>query len=85
MKDKLVYVSDSNNRRVMKWNKGSKEGIAMAGGQGYESALTQFYGPQELCGDTSGTLYVVEFRERACYAFAERIITRQDHYGCCSL
>ncbi|CAF1418986.1 unnamed protein product [Rotaria magnacalcarata] len=35
-----VYVPDSNNHRVMKWNKGATEGIVVARGQGQWNALT---------------------------------------------
>ena len=58
--EQAVYVSDSNDHRVMKWNKGAKEGIAMAGRQGYASALTQLSYPQGLFVDTSGTIYVAD-------------------------
>ncbi|CAF2145682.1 unnamed protein product [Rotaria magnacalcarata] len=53
-----VYVSDQNNKRVMKWDKGAKEGIVVAGGQGKGSALTQLSDPNGLFVDTLGTLYV---------------------------
>ena len=42
----------------MKWNKGAKEGIIVAGGQGQGNALTQLYYPNGLFVDTSGTIYV---------------------------
>ncbi|CAF5217745.1 unnamed protein product [Rotaria magnacalcarata] len=44
----------------MKWKKGAKEGILVAGGQGAGSALTQLYYPYGLFVDTLGTLYVAE-------------------------
>ena len=46
----------------MKWNKGAKEGIVVAGGQGKGSALTQLSYPRGLFVDTSGTIYVVDAR-----------------------
>ncbi|CAF4615373.1 unnamed protein product, partial [Rotaria socialis] len=55
-----VYVSDKNNHRVMKWNKGAKEGIVVAGGQGEGNALTQLSYPHGLFVDTLGTLYVAD-------------------------
>ena len=51
-----VYVSDTNNDRVMKWNKGAKEGIVVTGGQGGGSALTQLSHPRGLFVGTSGTI-----------------------------
>ena len=56
--EQVVYVSDNNNHRVMKWNKGAKEGIVVAGGQGYGSALTQLSYPRGLFVDTAGTIDV---------------------------
>ncbi|CAF1650906.1 unnamed protein product [Rotaria magnacalcarata] len=44
----------------MKWNKGAKEGIVVAGGQGGGDSLTQFYSPEGLFVDTLGTLYVTD-------------------------
>ncbi|CAF2134423.1 unnamed protein product [Rotaria magnacalcarata] len=44
----------------MKWNKGAKEGIVVAGGQGQGNALTQLSCPLELSVDTLGRLYVVD-------------------------
>ena len=45
MKHKLCMFLIENNHRVMKWNKGAKEGIVVAGGQGQGSALTQLSCP----------------------------------------
>ncbi|CAF2000678.1 unnamed protein product [Rotaria magnacalcarata] len=44
----------------MKWNKGAKEGIVVAGGQGAGSALTQLFVPRGIFVDTLGTLYVAD-------------------------
>ncbi len=46
-KDHSVYVSDSSNRRVMKWIKNAKEGIVVDG-QGEEDSLKQLSNPQEV-------------------------------------
>ncbi|CAF1577632.1 unnamed protein product, partial [Rotaria magnacalcarata] len=42
------------------WNKGAKEGIVVAGGQGAGSALTQLFVPRGISVDTLGTLYVAD-------------------------
>ncbi|CAF4580385.1 unnamed protein product, partial [Rotaria magnacalcarata] len=44
----------------MKWNKGAKEGIVVAGGQSKGNALTQLAHPQGLFVDALGTLYVAD-------------------------
>ncbi|CAF4797968.1 unnamed protein product, partial [Rotaria socialis] len=41
-------------------NKGAKEGIVVAGGQGAGSALTQLSHPNGIFVDTLGTLYVAD-------------------------
>ena len=55
-----MYVSDNDNRRVIKWNKSAKESIVVAGGQGKGSALAQLYYREGLFVDISGTLYAVD-------------------------
>ena len=47
-----IYVSDRGNNRVMKWNKGSTEGIVVA--------RVHLVWPGGLFVDTLGTLYVAE-------------------------
>ncbi|CAM4862244.1 unnamed protein product [Rotaria socialis] len=42
----------------MKWVKGAKEGIVVAGGQGSGNALTQLSLPLGLFADIVGTIYV---------------------------
>ncbi|CAF1449543.1 unnamed protein product, partial [Rotaria sordida] len=44
----------------MKWNKGAKEGIVVAGGQGRGDVLTQLWNPNGLFVDTLGTIYVAD-------------------------
>jgi sugar lactone lactonase YvrE len=44
----------------MKWSKGAKEGIVVAGGHGLGNGLTQFDHPNGLFVDTKGTLYVAD-------------------------
>ncbi|CAF1266929.1 unnamed protein product, partial [Rotaria magnacalcarata] len=45
----------------MKWAKGAKEGIVVAGGQRQGNALTQLENPNGLFVDTLGTLYVADY------------------------
>ena len=44
----------------MKWNKGAKEDIVVAGGQGHGSAMTWLSYPRGLFVDTSRAIYVVD-------------------------
>ncbi|CAF5087237.1 unnamed protein product, partial [Rotaria sp. Silwood1] len=44
----------------MKWNKGAKEGIVVAGGQGEGKDETRLSSPQGLFVDTLGTIYVAD-------------------------
>ena len=59
--DHAVYVSDTWNHRVMKWVKGAKEGIVVAGGQGKGKELTQLSHPHGVQVDAAGNVYVAEF------------------------
>ena len=55
-----MYVSDSINHRVMKWNKDANQGIVVTGKQEEGSALTQLCCPGKLFVDTSSTIYVAD-------------------------
>ena len=55
-----VYVSDSGNDRVMKWEGHVREGLIVAGGQGDGNAVTQLSNPQGVFVDQMGTVYVVD-------------------------
>ncbi|CAF1167181.1 unnamed protein product [Adineta steineri] len=58
--DQSVYVSDSDNDRVMKWKKGSKEGTIVAGGNGEGRNLTQLSSPYGVIVDDLGQIYVAD-------------------------
>ncbi|CAF0989337.1 unnamed protein product [Rotaria sordida] len=58
--EQTVYVSDTDNHRVIKWNKGATEGIVVAGGEGQGNALTRLSHPHGLFVDTLGTIYVAD-------------------------
>ena len=59
--EQAVYVSDRNNHCVMKWNKGAKEGMVVADGQG--SVLTQLSSPHGLFVDTLHAIHVADARD----------------------
>jgi sugar lactone lactonase YvrE len=58
--DHSVYVSDSQNNRVMKWMKNAEEGIVVAGGNGKGNSLNQLSHPTGLFVDQLGTVYVAD-------------------------
>ncbi|CAF0776970.1 unnamed protein product [Adineta steineri] len=58
--DHSIYISDTNNHRVMKWMKGAKEGIVVAGGKGKGDSLSQLYYPQGVIVDHLGSVYVAD-------------------------
>ena len=55
-----VYVSDTNNHRVMKWMPHRQEGIIVAGSAREGADRTQLSGPTGLCVPSPGTIYVVD-------------------------
>ena len=59
-REETIYVSDKENRRVMKWYKGASEGIIVAGGQGQGNSLNQLYYPQGLVVNEVGDIYVAD-------------------------
>ena len=61
MKNKQCMCLTTDNHRVIKWNKGAKEGIVVAGGEGdMEVLLTQLYYLNGLFVDMSGAIDVAE-------------------------
>ena len=60
--DQSIYISDSNNHRVMKWMKNAKEGIVVAGDQGPGNSPTQIHNPQGIVVNPNGILYVADYR-----------------------
>ena len=58
--EKAIYVSGSNNHRLVKLNKGLNDGIVVAGRQGSGSALTQLSYLRGLLVDRSGTSHVTD-------------------------
>ena len=64
MKSELcMCLTSTINHRIMKWNNGEKEGIAIARGQGQGNGLIQLY-DRRLFVDTSGILYVADHYHR---------------------
>ena len=72
-REQNVYVSDYENHRIMKWNKGATKGIVVAGGQGYGDALTQLPYPTGIFVDPQGIVYVAERKSWLGYGYS-RII-----------
>lgn len=58
--DQSVYVSDTQNHRIMKWPSGAQEGIVVAGGSGAGNDRKQLSSPRGLFIDQSKTLYVAD-------------------------
>ncbi|CAF1143962.1 unnamed protein product [Adineta steineri] len=59
--DQSVYVSDSNNHRVMKWKKGAKEGTIVVGGNKKGRNLNQLSSAQGIIVDDLGQIYVADW------------------------
>ena len=65
-----------SNHRVMKWMKGAKEGIVVAGGQGQGNSLTQLSYPQGVIVDHLGNVYVADSWKSSNNALVKRIKRR---------
>lgn len=55
-----LYVSDTNNHRVMKWRRGATKGIIVAGGEKQGTSLGHLTFPRGLWVDVWGYVYVVD-------------------------
>ena len=60
-REETVYVSDSDNHRVMKWLKGAREGIVVAGGQGQGNNLKRLNQAEGLIVNEVGDVYVADY------------------------
>ena len=56
-----VYASDTDNHGVMKWVKGGKQGIVVAGRQGQGNSLRQLSYPRAVTVDHLEQVYVADF------------------------
>ncbi|CAF1429627.1 unnamed protein product [Adineta steineri] len=66
-----LYVSDWRNHRVMKWMKGAKEGIVVAGGKGKGNSLTQLSNPRGVTVDHLGNVYVADMSNERIMRWCE--------------
>ncbi|CAF1228268.1 unnamed protein product [Adineta steineri] len=69
--DESVYVSDTDNNRVMKWRKGAKEGIVVAGGNGKGRNWNQLYHPEGIVVDHLGQIYVADSENHRVMRWSE--------------
>ncbi|CAF1651691.1 unnamed protein product, partial [Adineta ricciae] len=64
-----IYISDSFNHRIVKWTKGAKEGIVVAGGHGNGANLAQLNNPRQVIVDQNGTIYVADHENQRIMRF----------------
>ncbi|CAF1241314.1 unnamed protein product [Adineta steineri] len=69
--DQSVYISDSNNHRVMKWKKDAKEGTIVAGEKRKGENLNQLSNPQKIVVNDLGHLYVADFENHRIMRWRE--------------
>ncbi|CAF1542017.1 unnamed protein product [Rotaria magnacalcarata] len=56
-----LYVADTSNNRVMRWNQGDKkQGTVIVGGNDYGAEANQFRNSYGLSFDRHGNLYVAD-------------------------
>ncbi|CAF3876054.1 unnamed protein product [Rotaria sp. Silwood2] len=58
--DQYIFISDTDNHRVIKSINAASEGTVVAGGQGKGNDLTQLSYPQAVIADSSGIIYVAD-------------------------
>jgi tripartite motif-containing protein 71 len=59
-KDESIYISDSDNHRIVKWLKGSKQGIIVAGGNGRGNGTHQLAYPRGVALHPNGDLFIAD-------------------------
>ncbi len=56
-----MYILDTNNYRVLKWQFGEPLGYVVAGGNGQGSQLSQIYTSYAMFVDSQGNIYVSDY------------------------
>ncbi|CAF1299392.1 unnamed protein product [Adineta steineri] len=69
--EQSVYVSNTNNHRVMKWRKDAKEGRIVAGGHGEGTNLNQLSSPRGVIVDSLSQIYVADFSNNRVMRWCE--------------
>jgi DNA-binding beta-propeller fold protein YncE len=64
-----VYVVDHGNHRIMRWQKGERQGSVIAGGNGWGGQPNQLNSPFGLSFDRYGNLYVTGVNDHRVQKF----------------
>jgi hypothetical protein len=56
-----MYILDTSNYRVLKWNLGDPFGTVIAAGHGNGAALTQIGTSYAMCFDNQNNIYISEY------------------------
>jgi sugar lactone lactonase YvrE len=59
-KEGNIYIVDTENHRIMKWEPGSNEGEPIIGSAGGGSELSQLNTPQGIVIDSNNNLYIAD-------------------------
>ncbi|CAF1294715.1 unnamed protein product [Rotaria sordida] len=62
--NQTIYVADSANHRVVKWERGVSKGQLIAGGKGTGDREDQLYNPSDVVVDKDGTIYISDYKNR---------------------
>ncbi len=60
----VIYVADSLNQRVVKWNLNASSGELVAGGRGRGNASDQLTEVADVVVDKNGTMYITDHQNR---------------------
>ncbi|CAF1473607.1 unnamed protein product [Adineta steineri] len=58
-KDKSVYIADSDNHRIVKWELNSNTGQIIAGGNGKANQNNQLHGPTDIIFDKKSNSFII--------------------------
>ncbi|CAF4143402.1 unnamed protein product [Rotaria sordida] len=59
-----LYVADSSNNRIQKWNNGASSGVTVAGTGVNGNSLSELSYPTGIVVDSNGYTYIVEYENR---------------------
>ena len=65
-KNNNLYIADSDNYRIVKWEPDAENGVVVAGGNGGGSNLNQLAFPSGVAVDSNGNIYIRHRKFKNC-------------------
>ncbi|CAF3767139.1 unnamed protein product [Rotaria sp. Silwood1] len=75
--NQTIYVADSANHRVIKWERGVSKGQVIAGGKGAGDREDQLSNPSDVVVDKDGTIYISDYKNQRVQRWFQEALSGQ--------